>query len=806
MIRFMVRLCAAAIFAVLPVSSFAQSSQRLVLPDGVFYYQPASTVYGSEAAWINPAGIGRYGASNGQFMADYANKNFLKNWGGVVCWQDFGLAYRTLRMPGYANFKNYIIAAGVPVSKGLAVGGSYQYFKGGPADFDKQLLWSIGILKQGGGQVSWGAVFSNLNRINLAGSASEIEQRYSIGLQSQGGEITAAVDMMLGTKTKFKNADFVYHAEIVPMKGLFIDASIDSHRQYQFGARVNLLQYFAGWRSRFARGGHGRGSTFFVGATSVRQPSVIADPPKRLHAAISGSLQENPPQPIIGRKAMPYPTLLLSLYRAAKDPYISDVALYISGPSLGFARAQELRDAIMQIRVSGKQVVCHLSNPGNLSYYVACAADRIIVPPVSQLNLIGLRAEMTFYAGTMEKIGVHADMVKIGAYKTAAEPFTRTSSSDENKEQMNRLLDNLYSQFVDGIAQGRELDKDSVRALIDRGPFTSEEALAAGLVDALYYVDQVDSSMGYHSGIALAQYQKDTLANYRWASRPVLAVVVAEGDINGDNGIDGLGSESGVTPGKMKRAFAQAVTDKRVKGIVFRIDSPGGDALASDDIFHTVLAASSTIPVTVSMGNDAASGGFYAAMPGRKLFASAGSITGSIGIFGGKPDLSNLYQKLNLGKELYTRGHFAGMMTNIRPFTEEERQKYYDQLNAFYGHFVDLVAGNRGLSRDSVDSLGRGRVWTGVEAIENGLIDQIGGLRSALDDMAKESGLTDYDVQLYPTNRPLFIFPTPPLLGGLISIFSGHSGSTDTDRTINSAQTALNGGLFARIPYDLVIE
>ncbi|MFZ1685562.1 MAG: S49 family peptidase, partial [Candidatus Zixiibacteriota bacterium] len=433
-------------------------------------------------------------------------------------------------------------------------------------------------------------------------------------------------------------------------------------------------------------------------------------------------------------------------------------------------------------------------------------ADRIIVPPVSQLNLVGLRAEMTFYAGTMEKIGVRADMVKIGAYKSAAEPFTRTSSSDENKEQMNRLLDDLYSQFVEGIARGRELDEDSVRTLIDRGPFTSEDAVKAGLVDALYYVDQVDSAMGYHRGIALAQYQSDTLANYRWAPRPVLAVVVAEGDINGDNGIGGLGSESGVTPEKMKRAFAQAVTDRHVKGIVFRINSPGGDALASDEIFHTVLAASNAVPVTVSMGNDAASGGFYAAMPGHKLFASAGSITGSIGIFGGKPDMSGLYQKLNLGKELYTRGQFAGMMTSIRPFTEEERQKYYDQLNAFYDHFVDLVAGNRGLSRDSVDALGRGRVWTGGEAIQNGLIDQIGGLRSALDDMAKESGLRDYDVQLYPTNRPLFIFPTPPLLGGLISIFSGRSGASETDRAINSAQTALDGGLFARIPYDLVIE
>ncbi len=406
----------------------------------------------------------------------------------------------------------------------------------------------------------------------------------------------------------------------------------------------------------------------------------------------------------------------------------------------------------------------------------------------------------------MEKLGVKADMVRIGAYKTAAEPYTRTASSDENREQLNRLLDVLHGQFIEGIASGRSLSSDSVRKLIDQGPFTSRDALNSRLVDGLCYADQVDSSLGNARPLSLQQYLADTAANYAWQSRPVLAVVVAEGDISESSGGDSpfAGGET-VTPSSMAKGFDQANRDHRVAAVVMRIDSPGGEALASDEIFHVGQISAARKPLYVSMANTAASGGFYAAMPAKRLFASPGTITGSVGIFGGKPDFSGLYQKIALGKELYTRGKFAGMMTSLRPFSDEERAKYFSQIKAFYDHFVDLVAANRALSRDSIDALGRGRVWTGAEAKANGLIDQIGGLKQTLDFAAREARIHNFDVVLYPINRPLFVFPSPPLLSSLIGLF-GRSSRQAIQTASASLGTLTEAGLYARVPYDLVIQ
>lgn len=784
----------------------AQTYERLYLPPGVFYYQPASTVFGTEAAWINPGGLGRYRASGGQLMADYFDQEFVKSWGGVASFQDLALAYRSLHNPSGPDYHEYLFASGVPVGKSFSIGGSYRYFKDGPGEFQKRHLWTVGLLKQGESPVSWAAVFSNLNESLVNGRKSLIEQRYSIGYQPMGSKFTLAVDMMLSTKTRFADADFVYSAEYTPIPGLFIDGYIDSHKNFQLGLRANLLKYFVGSKSTFTRKAKGLGTTAYVGISSLRQPSILKDPPKRLNVGLSGSLPENPPQPIIGNKSLPYASLLLSLYRAASDPYINDVVIYMGEPALGFARAQEIRDAIQTIRRHGKRVICHLNDPGNLTYYTASAADEILVPPVSQVNLVGLRAELTFYAGTMDKLGIKADVVKIGAYKTAAEPYTRSASSDENRAQLNRVLDGLYAQFVDGIAAGRGLSADSVRRLIDEGPFTSVDALNARLVDGLCYADQVDSTLGNMRQLSLQQYLADTVLNYDWRSRPVLAVVVAAGDIaDNPGGSTPFDGGEAVTPSTMARGFDQANRDHRVAAIIMRIDSPGGEALASDEIFHVGQASAERKPLYVSMANTAASGGFYAAMPAKRLFASPGTLTGSVGIFGGKPDFSGLYQKIALGKELYTRGSFAGMMSSVRPFTTAEREKYFSQIKAFYDHFVDLVAANRALSRDSIDALGRGQVWTGAEAKANGLVDQIGGFRQTLDYAARETGTRDFDVVLYPIKRPLFVFPARPLLGSLFGLF-GQNSKQAVQAASSSLGAIIQPGLYARVPFDLVIQ
>jgi len=241
-----------------------------------------------------------------------------------------------------------------------------------------------------------------------------------------------------------------------------------------------------------------------------------------------------------------------------------------------------------------------------------------------------------------------------------------------------------------------------------------------------------------------------------------------------------------------------------VKGVIFRINSPGGFALAGEEIYHSAQKAAEKKPLVASMSNVAASGGYYIAMPSVRLFADPGTITGSIGIYGGKVDLSGLYKKIDLGKELYTRGRFAGMLSTMRPFTDEEREKYHSQMKAFYDYFVKLVSNNRALSADSVDALSRGRVWTGREALSNGLIDELGGLKRSLDYTAMRLGLKDYRIAVYPEKRPWFVFPGRSIMKAIAHFFSGNGNGEET--LAKGLGFSGRGDILARMPFDISIE
>ncbi|MEW6051287.1 MAG: signal peptide peptidase SppA [Candidatus Zixiibacteriota bacterium] len=787
-------------------STQGQTVKRIAQPEGVFYYQPAASVFGSEAVWVNPAGLGRFNSSSMQVMADYFDGDVARSWGWVVQADRLSTAFRYLDDQFGGNFKEWVFAGGMPVGGMFNLGLSYRYFPDGPGSYDGQHNWTIGAQGNTRGVISWAAVYSNLNRSKVNGERTETEQRYSLAYRTWQDRLTLAVDAFLSTKTQFNNADFVYHAELSPRAGLYVNGFVDSDRGWQIGLRVNILRQFAGFKSRFSRGGDGRGTTAFIGTTHLMQPSLITRPQRPLAISLAGELPENPPRPVFGRSTIPFISLVRTLYRAADDPSVSALQVSVGPYAGGFAKTQEIREALQRARQKGKRVICHLSEPGNLSYYLACAADSILISPVSRLNLVGLRTELTFYGGTLEKLGARIDMVRIGDYKSAAEIYTRSAATEENREQVNRLLDDVYDQFVAGIAQGRGLSEDSVRSIIDHGPFTSVDALTAGLVDGLCYPDEFKSAAGSKARMqSLGQYMADTVMSDRWEKQPSLAVVVAEGEITSDGGdISPFGRAGDVTPTPMRQALEQAVADSRVKGIILRVDSPGGSALASDEILHSIAKAATKKPLVVSMGNVAASGGYYVALSGRHLFADHGTITGSVGIYGGKADLSGLYQKIALGKELYTRGRFAGMMSTVRPFTDEERSKYYSQLKAFYDHFVSLVAENRSLPSDSVDKLGQGRVWSGSEALSAGLIDEIGGIKKAADFLNERLGLGDaYTVEVYPRRRPLVMLPAAPLVGAVVRVFTGRN---PVEQLADIADLPAEGMLLARLPFDITIE
>jgi protease-4 len=781
-------------------------SGRIPIPNDVFYYRSAASVFGSESAWNNPAGMARFGAAGFQIMADYSDGDYAKSWGTAVYRDRLTTAFRKVHNPDGANFEEVLTAAGFGMGPAMKLGVSYRYFREGPGIYNNRHFWNVGLQSQGHGAFAFAAVLSNLNRGKIDGERSATEQRYAIGYRPIGPRLTLTADMLLATTQKLSEATYVYQAEYIPTQGLYVNAFIDSDQNFQVGVRVNFAKYFLGSQSHFDKNGHGGRTTAFFGATNMRQPSIIRDSRRNLALSVKGRLAENPPQPVFGRKGVPFVSLIMTVYRAAEDPSIASMNLNLSRLGLGFGQAQELREALGYFKAGGKRIICHLTSPNNIGYYVASIADTVLIPPVSQLRLVGLRAELTFWAGTLDKAGVNVELLRVGDYKTAPEGYTREASSVENREQLNRMLDDLYDQFVTGIAAGRGLAPDSVRAIIDRGPFSSAEALEIGLVDGLTYRDRVRPDF-FPSlpTISFSRYLRDTLINDSWQPRPEIAIVVAEGEITSDAGEGNILERSGgVRPGTMAHAYEKARTNSNVRGLVLRVNSPGGWALAGDAIYHSGTLAAESKPMAVSMANVAGSGGYYIAMAGHPIFVNPATVTGSIGIYGGKVDFSGLHEKLAIGKELYTRGRYAGMLTTTRPFTDDERAKYRSHLTAFYDHFVDLVAENRTLPNDSVDNLGRGRVWTGREALSHGLADEPGGIKQALSHIADELGLDEYTVTIYPEKKPWFIFPGRSMWKRFVSILTGTETSPETDLPI--IPISEEGSILARMPFDLTVE
>jgi len=751
--------CLLAVFVLGMGSETGSARERLRHPEGIFYFESAASVFGPEAVWANPGALARMQMANVQLIGEYFDERFFDNWGAVSANEGLGFGFRHLCVPGDGDYDEFLFGLGFSLG-GLHTGGSYRYYRDAPGAFNNRHFWNLG-LQYASGQFAAGVVLSNLNRGEIDGERTEMKQQYAVAYRPMGNLMTLSADFFMYGGQTWRDADWVYQATVNPYQGLYLTG--------------------------FNRDGDHSGTAGYVGFTTARQPSVLPPPKRRLNMGIAGSLAENPPQPIFGRKRTPFTKLILEIYRAADDPSVSEMSLRLSGLTMGFGQAQELRQALEHFQSRGKRITCHLRFANNISYYVGCIADSLLMSTVGQLGLIGLKAEQTFYAGTLEKLGIEVDMVRIGDHKTAPEQYTQRGPSEASREQLNRILDDLYSQFVSAIAAGRGFTSDSVRAMIDNGPYTSVEAMELGLVDTVCYEDELSDFLRPMSQIGFADYVADTLVDGSWRKRPQLAVVVVEGSIAyHDGNYWPLVDQSEVTPGLMAQAFSQVKREPRVKGVVLRLSSPGGGALAADDIHHLATKAATKKPTVVSMANVAASGAYY------------------ISTYAGKPNLTGLYEKIDLHKELYLRGRHAGLYLTSRGFTDGEREKAYSQIDALYRHFVDLVAENRGMSVDSVDQLARGRVWTGREALDNGLVDCLGGIKQALDFTAGQAGVKEYTVEVYPKRRPWFVLPAFSLLGAVSSVFGG----TEEPATGNPLEDLRMepGGLYARLPYDLVIE
>ena len=503
-----------------------------------------------------------------------------------------------------------------------------------------------------------------------------------------------------------------------------------------------------------------------------RGPTVPSDATLVLRPG--GELQETDANDVfgqvLGRSTTTVRGLVEGLRRAKRDPRIRSVLVIPSDLSSPYwAKVQEVRDAIIDFRSSGKTVVAFLEYGGDREYYLASAANKVYLLPTSTLDLTGVASYEVFLRGALDKIGAYPDFVHVGEYKTAVNQMTEKGYTPAHKEMSESLNRDMYEQLVKGIADSRKKTEQEVRTLLDQGPFGPEDALRLGLVDELAYEDQLDDrSPDLRDGarerrrVEGSDYQRTRGDAIGLRSRSRIAVIYAVGTItSGKSGFDPingavLGSET------MVEQIREVRDDTSVKAIILRVDSPGGSSVASDVIWRELMITRDKKPdrpLVASMSDLAASGGYYISMPAQTIVAQPATLTGSIGVYSGKIALGGTMAKLGVGTGTVAAGANADIYSPFAPLSPAQRELLQDQIQGFYENFVEKAATSRRMTPEKLDAVAQGRVWTGRQARENGLVDALGGLDVAIR-MAKERARipADEEVEIvsYPARRSLY--------------------------------------------------
>jgi protease-4 len=455
----------------------------------------------------------------------------------------------------------------------------------------------------------------------------------------------------------------------------------------------------------------------------------------------------------------------LTLRKAAADSRIRAVLFEPENLQIGWARMQELRAELQQFRKSGKPLVALLRTPGTREYYLATTADRIYMMPEDMLDLKGLRVEAMYWKGTLDKVGIQADVIHAGRFKDYGDVYTRESMTPETREVLNDVLDQFYGDLTATIAGARHKTPEQVRSILDKGPFNGTQALAEGLIDANGFEDALTNDL--QKRLNQSELTKLGLRAYVKTPAPAgveghtrIALVVGEGEITrGSGNSDWSDEDTGIRSGGFTKLLRQVGDDSSIRAAILRINSPGGDGIASDDILHAAEELSHKKPVVISMGDLAASGGYFISMTGDPIVAYPNTLTGSIGVVFLKPDVHGLYDKLGIHVDILQRGQFAGLYSISTPPTPAEQDKLSSQVEDFYHAFLARVAAGRKKPYETVEPLAQGRVWLGAQAKGNGLVDELGGLDRAIE-LVKQKAKIGAQEQItlvpYPPRRSIF--------------------------------------------------
>jgi protease-4 len=536
---------------------------------------------------------------------------------------------------------------------------------------------------------------------------------------------------------------------------------------------------------------------------------LSVEPTVREHSTlvqrVRGTLAETEPSGLVSQFIVSPPTvrgIVDNLRKAKVDDRIGAVVLAPGDIGALWGKVQEIRDAVLDFKTSGKPIVAHLEFGGDQEYFLATACDKIFLTPASPLDVNGLSMTDVFVRGTLEKIGAEPQLLHIGEYKTAANTFTERGYTPAHREMSESLNGDLYEQLVRAIADGRNKSEEEARALLDQGPFLAEDAVRHGLVDDLAYEDQLDDLVEFPGGslrrVESERYTDVSPASVGLGTGPRIAVIYAVGTIaSGESSYDG-GEQAVVGSDTLVRWIRTARADDGIRAIVLRVDSPGGSAVASDVIWREVLLTRNSKPVIASMSDLAASGGYYIAMPAHQIVAQPGTLTGSIGVVTGKIVTAGTFDKLGISFDSVQHGQFAEINSPLRPYSPAERQKIEEQMQATYDAFVEKAAQARHTTPERIDAIAQGRVWTGKQAKDLGLVDELGGLSRALALAKQKAGIADdqeVDLVIYPPRRSIYEVLSNPFTAAAHLVLERLLGPTEA-RVLSAVRSPLQ--LFRR--------
>ncbi len=704
-------------------------------PPKVHTHLPTNSVAMSDDAlstFFNPAGLGTSRALNLYYLrtyhSDYPGDDafFISAPGG-------GFSMEFANAPNDIDFTRYSLSAGRHFGSALYWGTSYSWINSDDKEYDKFKSVSVGMMYRRR-FFSIGAIGRDLNRPKLHNQ--KIGRTYDIGVALRPGTWRTTLSVDMRKIQDIPGLDLSYGVEVRPIRELMLRGTYNSDNSFDIRFGINIGNYGIGSANYYEES---RKSNAGVGYFQF-STAAITKPIMRKRHFVRMKLEEAD-----------------RVLRIAKwDKDVAGTLVEISGSSYGMGRYQEIRDAILDFKKSGKVVISYITDCTSGEYIVASACDSILIHPSTYLRLIGLRTEPTFYKGLLDKIGVRALLENIGEYKSASDGFTRTNMSEPYRENITAILDDLYDQLTNDIATARGWTQEFVKELIDKGPYTANEALRNNLVDEIVYSDGLNHRANKLSGtdvnfVHVNDYLRSGLFPHEWSvPKPKIAVIEAEGMmLTGESFTDLFTGTRVMGSDTIVRAVNYARYNDSIKAVVLRIDSGGGLVIAADMIWNELVQLTVKKPLIVSMGDYAASGGYYIAAPADVIIAEAGTITGSIGVIGGKYTYKGLFEKLGIHREILKRGKNADFYSNYSEYPPEEQAILKKQIKEVYNDFVAKVTrGRKHLSRTDVEKVAKGLIWTGRQARDNGLVDELGGLSTALSIAQASAGLENKQVEI----------------------------------------------------------